>query len=96
VFSFTVSTSASAAVASGDGFTLVINAEPLNADGTDNTSLNADGKWFDDESITNFAEAPEPVSGWLCLIGLAAWGMYRKRRLVRAELPSPPDIVVQV
>jgi hypothetical protein len=95
VFSFVVTTSASVAAAQAATFSLTIEALPLNANGSDNTTVNSDGKWFEDDTITNFSmesvAVPEPASGLLCLIGLAAWAMHRKRRPVHAEAPYPPD-----
>lgn len=80
-FTFTLSTNGPVT------FALAIQALPLNLDGTGNASATADGKYFTDTSITNFAVAtPEPVSGGLlCSFCLAAWGIHRKRRLAQAE-----------
>jgi hypothetical protein len=87
-FAFTLSTSGPVT------FALAVQALPLNLDGTDNGNATADGKYFTDTSITNFVVAtPEPVSGGLlCSFCLAAWGIYRKRRLAQAEALTRREI----
>ena len=84
LFTFVLNTSDATTIADKGynvDFTLTIDALPLLASGADNGNVNADGKFITDTSITDFQmTAPEPGSGLLCLIGLAAWGFGRMRR----------------
>ena len=87
VFSFELTTSDPTTVAdNGSNVTwnFKIDTLPLNADGTANNNVAL--KTFWDDSVTDFkmgvVVTPEPATGLLCWIGLAAWGIRRRRRPV--------------